>query len=94
MTAVYRISSVRSSYDASEDILYVAFSEVRPVSGEDTEHGFIAHYAWPNNEVVGVTILDFCKRFASVPSEIEVDSVPPVTLILDGDVCSNQQSVG
>lgn len=54
---------LRLSYDKAADVLYVSFGAPQEAVSEETGDGMLLRRHPATGEVVGVTILDFEKRF-------------------------------
>lgn len=88
MTMKLRTSETRCSYDQFSDVLYVMFRDAEFTDGVDTKQGFIVHYTWPEHVLAGVTIMDFRERFGVDAELVEIDSEPPLVLVLDDVQCA------
>ncbi len=84
----YLTSQLRHSYDEHADVLYVSFRQAESTEGVDTERGFVVLYTWPDRQLAGVTIMDFCERFGVDAREVEVDADPPFVLVMDTRNCA------
>jgi uncharacterized protein YuzE len=59
---------IRLNYDPKGDVLYCSFGEPREaISIESEEEGKFFRVDPETNEVVGITVVDFSKRFAAQP---------------------------
>lgn len=51
------------SYDPQNDVLYLSYGKAREAVSEETEDGvFVRRDPW-SDEIVGVTVIDFGRRF-------------------------------
>ncbi|MEW5947291.1 MAG: DUF2283 domain-containing protein [bacterium] len=62
------------SYDKEADVVYIGFGEPVKATGEEIKEGVFARYDPVTNELVGLTILNFSKKFDTEPRELEVPS--------------------
>jgi len=60
---------LKLKYDRDVDVLYCSFGEPRPAISVEVEDGVIVRHDPETEEVVGVTIVDFFKRFAEHPQD-------------------------
>lgn len=60
------------SYDKDADVVYLSFNGPSVAEGEEIEDGVFARYDPKTRELVGLTILNFSKKFALKPTEIAV----------------------
>ena len=51
------------SYDRTADVLYISIGEPRPGIATEYNDGDFIRVDPATNEVVGITLLDFCERF-------------------------------
>lgn len=56
---------LRLSYDRDADVLYISFGPPEEAISEETGDGMLIRRNHVTNDAVGVTILDFEKRFES-----------------------------
>ena len=54
------------SYDKDADVLYMSFGAPQKAISEESEEGILIRRHPDTREVVGVTIIDFEKRFSSL----------------------------
>lgn len=54
---------LRLSYDKEADVLYVSFGAPREAVSEETGEGMLLRRQPETGEIVGITVLDFEKRF-------------------------------
>jgi uncharacterized protein YuzE len=66
---VQSANELRITYDREADVLYCAFGDPKPAISVEHDNGVVVRFNPDNDEVVGVTILDFFKRFAERPDE-------------------------
>lgn len=55
-------------YDRDADVLYCSFGEPREAISVETQSGIIVRKDPENEEVIGITIVNFFKRFAENPN--------------------------
>lgn len=67
-------NKVSISYDKEADVVYIGFGEAVRAVGEEIKEGIFARYDPVSNELVGLTILNFSKKFDSELREVEVPS--------------------
>ncbi len=51
------------SYDRKADVLYVSFGEPCPAVSQETENGVLVREDLETGKLVGMTVLDFMKRW-------------------------------
>ena len=51
------------SYDPKADVLYVSFGRPCPAVSQETENGMLVREDLETGELVGMTVLDFMKRW-------------------------------
>lgn len=54
---------LRLSYDKSADVLYISFGAPQEAISEESEEGLLIRRHPKTGAVVGLTVLDFKKRF-------------------------------
>jgi len=65
---VQSLPEIKLNYDPKGDVLYCSFGEPREaISIESEEEGKFFRVDPETNEVVGITVVDFSKRFAAHP---------------------------
>lgn len=64
-----RSKELKIRYDREADVLYCSFGDPRPALSVECENGVVVRHDPETEEVVGVTIVDFFKRFAEHPLE-------------------------
>ncbi|MFE7063719.1 DUF2283 domain-containing protein [Sutcliffiella sp. NPDC057660] len=52
----------QTHYDEANDVLYISFGEPRPSYSEDFAEGIYLRFDFENDELSGLTIMDFSKR--------------------------------
>lgn len=57
------------SYDAKNDVLYCSFGEPREAYSVEMEEGVFARLDPTNDSTVGVTVVDFHKKFVDHPGK-------------------------
>ena len=60
------------SYDKEADVVYLSFGKPVKAEGEEIKEGIFARYDPKNKKLVGLTIINFLKKFAIKPTEIAV----------------------
>jgi len=60
------------SYDRDGDVIYFTFGEPVEAVGEEIEEGIFARYNPQNEELVGLTIINFSKKFGVKPKEVAI----------------------
>jgi len=51
------------SYDKQFDVLYILFSDSSNSYGEEDHFGVVTHRDFNSDEVTGITIFDFAKKY-------------------------------
>jgi hypothetical protein len=54
-------------YDATADVLYCSLGEPRPAISEENGEGLILRKDPDTEELIGMTVIDFARRFAERP---------------------------
>jgi uncharacterized protein YuzE len=60
------------SYDRDVDVLYLTFVEPTEAVGDEIEEGIFARYDPKTEELVGLTIINFSRKFGVKPKEVAV----------------------
>jgi len=60
------------SYDKEADIVYLSFGKPVKAVSEEIEEGIFARYDPNSEELVGLTILNFSKKFDVSPRELSI----------------------
>jgi uncharacterized protein YuzE len=60
-------STMKISYDPDGDVLYCSFGDPREGLGVEVGKGMIVRLDPETDDIVGVTVLDFSKRFRDEP---------------------------
>ncbi|MCZ7584974.1 MAG: DUF2283 domain-containing protein [Deltaproteobacteria bacterium] len=60
------------SYDKDADVVYLSFGQPAPAVSEEREKGVFARYDPKTDELVGVTIVNFSRRFDALPRVVAV----------------------
>lgn len=60
------------SYDHDADVVYLSFGEPTKAVSEEVEEGVFARYNSETEELAGLTILNFSKKFDLKPKELAV----------------------
>lgn len=58
------------SYDAKNDVLYCSLGEPQEAYSKEMEEGVFARLNPENDAAVGITVIDFYKRFAEHPEKM------------------------
>lgn len=58
---------LKISYDTKSDVLYCSFGDPRDAISVETDDGVVIRLDPQTQDVVGVTVLDFSKRFIERP---------------------------
>jgi len=61
---------LKISYDPKGDVLYCSFGDPREAISTETDDGVIIRLDPNTEDVVGVTVLDFSKRFQERPGDV------------------------
>ncbi len=61
---------MRLSYDKESDVLYITFGIPRFGIDEETDDGIFVRRDETSREIIGVTVMDFEKRFSERTEEI------------------------
>jgi len=62
------------SFDKVADVLYLSFGDPQKAISEEREDGILIRKTHENGKIVGITIIDFEKRFGhlnSIPVSLE-----------------------
>ena len=65
-----RLGKLDISYDPAADVFYCSFGDPREAIGTEVEEGVIVRSDPETNEVVGITIIDFSRRFTLQPAKV------------------------
>jgi uncharacterized protein YuzE len=60
------------SFDKEADVMYISFGKPVKAEGEEIEEGVFARYDPKSRKLVGLTVVNFSKRFGITPKEIAV----------------------
>jgi len=60
---------MKLKYDRSADVLYCSFGEPRPAISVEEDNGVVLRLDPDTDELIGITIVDFFKRFAEHPND-------------------------
>jgi uncharacterized protein YuzE len=55
-------------YDPTADVLYCSFGEPRAAVSEEVEDGIVLRKDPETEQLVGMTVIDFARRFAERPN--------------------------
>lgn len=69
---------IKLNLDQKNDVLYVAFSDMKKSYGDEIQNGVVVFYDIDDDSVTGVTIFDFMERYKNkrleelkIPCEID-----------------------
>ena len=65
-------SKIFISYDREADVVYLSFGKPVKAEGEEVQDGVFARYNPGTKDLVGLTIINFSKKFSVKPKEISV----------------------
>jgi uncharacterized protein YuzE len=57
----------KMKYDATADVLYCSFGDPRLAISEELDNGVIVRKDPETDQMVGMTVIDFARRFAEKP---------------------------
>ena len=60
------------SYDKEADVMYLSFGEPAKAYGEEIDEGVFARYDPSSHELIGITIVNFSKKFGKKPRTLGV----------------------
>ena len=66
---VQSAKELKIKYDRAVDVLYCSFGDPKPALSVEQHNGVVIRLDPDTEEVVGVTVVDFFKRFADHPEE-------------------------
>jgi uncharacterized protein YuzE len=64
------LGSMDIQYDPSADVLYCSFGKPQEAIGEEVDDGIIVRRNVETNAIVGITVIDFSRRFSERPGEV------------------------
>jgi uncharacterized protein YuzE len=64
------LGSMDIQYDPSADVLYCSFGKPQEAIGEEVDEGIIVRRNVETNAIVGITVIDFSRRFSERPGEV------------------------
>ncbi len=65
-------SKIFISYDKEADVVYLSFGKPVKAEGEEIQNGVFARYSQNSGDLIGLTIVNFSKKFGVKPTEISV----------------------
>ncbi len=65
-----KLGSMDIQYDPSADVLYCSFGKPQEAIGEEIDDGIIVRRNVETNAIVGITVIDFSRRFSERPGEV------------------------
>ena len=60
------------TYDQEADVVYLSFGKPVPAVSEEIQEGVFARYDPQTDELVGLTVTNFSKKFGIEPKELSV----------------------
>ncbi len=63
------------SYDKEADVVYITFGEISKAVCEEIDEGGFARYDHGSHELVGLTFVNFSKKFGTIPTVLAVPTV-------------------
>jgi len=60
------------SFDKEADVMYLSFGKPVKAEGEEIEEGVFARYDLKSKKLVGLTVINFSKKFGVKPKEIAI----------------------
>jgi uncharacterized protein YuzE len=60
------------SYDKDADVMYLSFGKPTKAEGEEIDEGIFARYKPDTGELVGLTVINFSKKFGIEPKEVTI----------------------
>lgn len=60
------------SFDKEADVMYLSFGKPVKAEGEEIEEGVFARYDPKSKKLVGLTVINFSKKFGVTPKEIAI----------------------
>ena len=60
------------SYDNEADVMYLNFGKQVKAVGEEIEEGIFARYDPKTEELIGLTVINFSKKFGGEPKGIAI----------------------
>jgi uncharacterized protein YuzE len=68
----YMKKKISIAYDQEADVVYLSFGEPVPAVAEEIQEGVFARYDPQTEELVGLTVTNFSKKFGVEPKELSV----------------------
>jgi len=65
-------SKIFISYDKEADVVYLSFGKPVKAEGEEIQNGVFARYNPGTRELMGLTIVNFSKKFGTNPKAVSV----------------------
>jgi uncharacterized protein YuzE len=62
-----KLANLDIQYDPSADVLYCSFGPPQEAVGEEVGEGIVVRRNAVTNSVVGITVVDFSRRFQQEP---------------------------
>lgn len=60
------------TYDQEADVVYLSFGKPVPAVSEEIQEGVFARYDPETQELVGLTVTNFSKKFGIEPKELSI----------------------
>ena len=60
------------SFDKQADVMYMSFGKPVKAEGEEIKEGIFARYDPKSRKLVGLTVVNFSKKFGMHPEEISI----------------------
>lgn len=70
-------TQLKMNYDRSADVLYCSFGDPQEAISVEKENGVVLRLNPETEQIVGITIVNFFKRFAERPNEAVSVSLEP-----------------
>lgn len=70
-------NDMQITFDAKNDVLYCSFGAPREAYSVETEDGVFVRLNPENDTAVGITVVDFCKKFAEQPGRMLTFPIRP-----------------
>ena len=65
-------NKISISYDKDADVLYLSFGKPTKAVGEEIDTGIFARFDPQSEELVGLTVINFSKKFGVKPREVSI----------------------
>jgi uncharacterized protein YuzE len=64
------LANIDIQYDPSADVLYCSFGPPQEAIGEEVKEGIVVRRHPETNAVVGITVVNFSRRFMDQPQNV------------------------